>query len=428
MAELTLSTYWQIIRHNTNFRRLWIAQIVSEIGDWFYTLAIFSLVLQLTGSAESVGIAMMIQVLPQTLVSPLAGVVNDRLSRRSVMIAADIARFAIVLAMLLVRSPDMVWLIYPLLFLETVSAAFFGPARSAVIPNLVSADDVIAANTLSASTWSFNLMIGAALGGVVAALFGRDVVFVLNAFSFLVSAVFIGRTRFEEPHTQHDESLRAKDLVDFSPVMEGIRYVARDRKLLASVFAKAGELMVGPAYVLFTVMGRRYFPVYWRGDDPERATMLGMSLLIGARGIGTFFGPLWAARWAGHSQRRLEQGILLGYFIIAIGYAALGGAYHVALACLYIAFAHCGGSTVWVFSTTLLQLKSEDRFRGRVFAADNALNMLGIAVTAFICGEFLDHGVSPRVAASAVGVSMLLPAALWAWAVRPWRQQIKQPA
>ena len=127
------------MRHNANFRYLWLAQIVSEIGDWFYTLALFSLLLQLTGRAESVGLALMVQVVPQTLVGPLAGVINDRLRRRSVMIAADVARFVIVLSMLLVRSPGTVWLVYPLLLLETASAAFFGPARSAVIPNIVSA-------------------------------------------------------------------------------------------------------------------------------------------------------------------------------------------------------------------------------------------------------------------------------------------------
>jgi MFS family permease len=418
---ITFSAYWHLLRCNTNFRHLWLAQIVSEIGDWFYTLALFSLLLELTGRAGSVGLALMVQILPQTFVGPLAGVINDRLRRKSVMITADLLRFAIVLAMLLVRSRSTVWLVYPLLLLETSIATFFGPARNAVVPNIVSKEDIVLANTISSSTWSLNLMIGAALGGIVAALFGRDAVFILNALSFLVSAIFISRMHFAEPHAEASPPLRAKDLVDYSPILEGIRYVQRDRSLLATVFAKAGELMVGPGWVLFTVMGRRYFPVHWRGSDPERAAMLGMSLLIGARGVGTLFGPLLSARWAGHLEQRLRQGILIGYVIIGIGYAALGGAYSVWIACLYIAFAHCGGSTVWVFSTTLLQLNTEDRFRGRVFAADNALGMLSIAVGAYVCGRFIDWGFSPRALTTAVGISMLVPAALWGWAMRPRR-------
>src|SRR5438445_12020677 len=116
-SSISLSGYARLVRQNRNFRRLWLAQIVSEIGDWFYTLAIYSLLLQLTGRASSVALALVLQVLPQTFIGPTAGVVNDRIRRKRVMIAADLARVAIVLAMLLVRSRSLVWLLYPLLLL-----------------------------------------------------------------------------------------------------------------------------------------------------------------------------------------------------------------------------------------------------------------------------------------------------------------------
>ena len=129
------SAYWRLVRDNRNYRLLWIAQVVSELGDWFYTLSVYNLLLELTGGkAQSVALAVVLQVLPQTLVAPTAGVVNDRVSRKAVMIGADLARFFIVLGMLGVRTPGMVWLVYPLLLLETVAAAFFEPAHSAVIP------------------------------------------------------------------------------------------------------------------------------------------------------------------------------------------------------------------------------------------------------------------------------------------------------
>src|SRR5258706_11256772 len=98
--SVSLASYLRLLRGNRNFRRLWSAQIVSEIGDWFYTLSIYSLLLQLTGHASSVALALVLQVLPQTFVGPTAGVVNDRISRKKVMIAADLIRVVIVLAML----------------------------------------------------------------------------------------------------------------------------------------------------------------------------------------------------------------------------------------------------------------------------------------------------------------------------------------
>jgi predicted MFS family arabinose efflux permease len=418
IPKISLASYARLVRSNRNFRHLWLAQIVSEIGDWFYTLSIYTLLLQLTGHASSVALALVLQVLPQTFIGPAAGVVNDRLRRKHVMITADLVRVVVVMAMLLVRSRATVWLIYPLLLAETIMAAFFEPARNSVIPNIADKDEVLIANTLSSATWSVNLLIGASVGGLVAAFFGRDAVFVLNALSFLASAAFISGMRFAEPHAQLAGPLRGHDLVDFSPVLEGIHYIRNHRTILPTVFAKAGELMIGPSWVIFTVLGVHEFAVHWHNIEPGRGAMLGMSILLGGRGIGALFGPMISARWAGRSDHRLQLGILLGYLTIAVGYATLGKCSVVWLASLCALVAHAGGSTVWVFSTTLLQLHSEDRFRGRVFAADLAFSMFTIAAGAYVCGRLLDSGIPARTLATWTGIVMVVPATLWAMTMR----------
>jgi predicted MFS family arabinose efflux permease len=420
--SISLASYLRLVRGNRNFRRLWLAQIVSEIGDWFYTLSIYTLLLQLTGHASSVALALVLQVLPQTFVGPTAGVVNDRLRRKHVMIAADLVRVVVVLAMLLVRSPSLVWLVYPLLLAETVMAAFFEPARSSVIPNIAARGELLIANTLSSATWSVNLLVGASVGGVVAAFFGRDAVFVLNALSFLLSAILIGGMHFAEPHAESAPPLVPRDLVDFSPVLEGVRYIRNHRTLLPAVFAKAGELMIGPSWVIFTVMGAHEFAVHWRKVDAARGAILGMSILLGGRGLGALVGPLVAARWAARSDRKLQLGIFFGYLTIAAGYGILGSTRTV--------LAHAGGSTVWVFSTTLIQLHTDDRFRGRVFSADLGFSMLTIAAGAYLCGGLLDAGVSARMVATGTGVIMLIPAGCWALAMRVAkdRRDLEEPS
>jgi predicted MFS family arabinose efflux permease len=418
ISRVSLSSYAHLLRRNRNFRRLWMAQIVSEVGDWFYSLAIYTLLLELTGKASSVALALVLQVLPATFIGPAAGVVNDRIPRKQVMIAADLTRMVIVFAMLLVRSRSMVWLVYPLLLLETIMAAFFEPARSSVIPNITTHEDLVLANTLASTTWSMNLLLGAALGGLVAALLGRDAVFVLNAASFLASALLIKGMHFAEPHAASAAPLRFDDLLDVAPILDGLRYVKRDRKLMATICVKAGLFVIGPSWVLFTVMGQRYFPVRWHGLDLGRGAMLGMSFLMGARGVGALLGPLFSAAWAANNDYRLRLGILFGFITQGLGYAALGAARSLWQACLCVAVAHCGGSTIWVFSTTLLQLNTDDRFRGRVFSADLGLTMLNIAIGAYLAGRLLDWGYSARVVACAAGLLMLLPAAGWAWAIR----------
>jgi predicted MFS family arabinose efflux permease len=334
------------------------------------------------------------------------------------MIAADLGRMLIVLSMLLVRSTGTAWLVYPLLVAETLLAAFFEPARSSIIPNIVAREDVVVANTLSSTTWSINLMVGATAGGVIAALFGRDAVFVLNAMSFLVSAVLVLSMRFEEPHAEGAHPVRARELMNFSAVTAGVCYVHSHTRLRSTIFVKAGNLVIGPSWVLFTVMGQKEFAVRWHGLGQQRGAFLGMSLLLGARGLGALLGPLLTAPWAGHWMRRLETAIFWGYLALAVGYGLLGATRQLWQACFFVMLAHFGGSIVWVFSTTLLQLQTEDRFRGRVFAADLGLSMLTIAAGAYVAGRFLDWGFTARYVASAAGLLMLIPATWWGLTVR----------
>jgi MFS family permease len=413
-----LAPYWRLVRDNRNFRKLWLAQVVSELGDWFYALAIYNLLLELTGRSALVGLALVLQVLPQTLMAPTAGVVNDRLRRKRVMIAADLARVAIVLGMLLVRTRSMVWLVFPLLLLESAMAAFFEPARNAVIPNIVEESDLLRANTLASATWCVNLAVGALCGGLVGAFLGREAVFLLNAASFLASAVLIRSMGFEEPHLKGAPPFHARELVDFSPILEGLHYIRNDKRVLPTVFVKCGIGLSGANNVILPIMGSRIFPVHWAGLAPERGALLGMSLLMAARGVGAMFGPILGGAWAGERTERLRSGILLGFLIAAVGYSTLSWAPTIWVAIASVLLGNFGMSSNWVFSTTLLQVSTEDRFRGRVFAAEIGLLTLAIAISGYTAGVCNDWGVPIRVLAFANGAIALVPAAAWAVAMR----------
>jgi MFS family permease len=421
-GSLSLSTYWRLLKGNRNFRLLWSAQIISEIGDWLYAISIYSLLLELTGSAQAVAVAIVFQELPQCLAAPAAGVLNDRLSRRRIMIGADLMRAGIVLLMLLALSKAWLTLIYTLLFVETTMWAFFEPARSAVIPSISRGEELLAANTLSSSTWSVNLAVGSALGGVVAAVFGRPAVFILNAVSFLVSAALVHKLDFDEPHLASSPPWRLRDCTDFSPVLEGIRYVGRDARLLSTLLVKTGLGIMGAWWVVLPVLGERRFPVHVPGVDPERAGMLGMSVLLGARGIGSLLGPLVSGYWAGSSNRRMRVGILYGFLAGVAGYLVIGYAGAVWLAVAAVILAHAGGSTVWVFSTTLLQRQTDDRFRGRVFSSDYALMVMTMSLATYAAGSLIDRGVAPQTIATLSGFAGLVPVAAWASAQRLWKR------
>lgn len=395
---------------------------VSEIGDWLYAVAIYSLLLEFTGQAKTVGLAVVFQVLPQLFVSPMAGAINDRLRRRSVMIFADVARSGITLAMLLVTSKAWLPFLYLLLALETVMWGFFEPARTAIIPALTRDDhEMVTANGLSSVTWAVNFFLGSSLGGVVAALFGRQTVFLVNAASFLVSAWLLRRIAVEEKHAEEHPPFRVRDLFDFRPVMEGMRYMRADAKRLTTLCVKGAMGWVGSNYVILTIMGERVFPLRVAGFSASEAGMLGMSFLMGARGVGAITGPLTAGAWAGASHARMRLGIGFGFLAVALGYGLLSVAPTAGIAFALVMLAHAGSSIVWVFSTTLLQFWTEDRYRGRVFSADFGMLVISISLSTTLAGLAVDSGVAVQWVALATGLLMLPAAAGWLWLTRGWK-------
>jgi hypothetical protein len=209
--------------------------------------------------------------------------------------------------------------------------------------------------------------------------------------------------------------LRFADLVDFTPILEGARYIRRDPRLYATVFVKGGIGLLGANNVVLPILGERVFPV--KGLDHSRGALLGMSMLMGARGAGALIGPLIAGQWAHDRHPRLRIGILFGFLLASAGYLSLGISASLVVAVLSVVLAHAGTSTNWVFSTTLLQFYTEDRFRGRVFAADLGLCMLGISASSYLAGVAIDLGVAPRTFAMMIGFVMLIPAAGWAIAL-----------
>lgn len=419
---MTFASYWRLLRGNRNFRLLWTAQIVSEMGDWFYSVAIFSFLLELTGSAQMVAFAFLMQVLPQVFMAPTAGVINDRISRRKVMMFADWSRAAIVLSMMLVRARGMLPLLFVLLLLETVCWALFEPGQRAVIPNITEGDEIPIANALASATWSINFALGAGLGGLVLVTFGRETVFIVNSLSFVASALLIRTMKFAEPHTDNLPPLRARDLVDFSPIAEGVSYVRRDPKLLATIFVKAGIGLVGSNWVILPVLGERVFRVEGHGLNATQAGALGMSTLLASRGMGAVAGSVLGGNFAGTNHARLRWTILAGFSMVGVGYIALGAAGSLLMAVLTLVVAHAGSSACWTASSTLLQKQTDDRFRGRVFSAEFAFSMLTLAITSYAAGRAVDLGIDVRTVALATGIAMLVPIGAWLIAGRAWRE------
>lgn len=414
--------YIELLRRNRNFRQLWLGQVVSQLGDWFDTIAVYTLVLQLTGSGRALGLVLVARFLPSVLAGPLSGVIADRYDRRTIMIVTDVLRAGVVLGFLFVRRADQLWLVYALTVLQLTLSTFFEPAKTAAIPSIVAERELIPANAIASVTWSVMLTLGAAIGGIVTGRFGTDAAFVLDSVSYLASAALIARVRLPEraPRAKSGEATR-HGVFGVTDTLEGLRYVLGRPRVLALLMVKPAWGLGGGILTLLAVFGEKIFPVGGRAAT-------GIGVLYAARGIGTALGPIAARRTGGETHQGMQTAIGISFLIGGVFYIAFGSATNFALALVALLCAHMGGSVLWVYSTTLLQSSVEDEFRGRVFAAELALLTLALAVSNYVTGEMLDRfGYSPRAVTVIIGILFMLPGVLWFITRKWWNEAHRAP-
>lgn len=408
--------YLDLLRRNGAFSRLFSAQLISFAGDWFATVAILGLALELTGSPAIASLFLAIQTAAFALASPVAGVLADRFDRRRLMIAADVARVPVALGFLLARDPGTLWIAFVAVALLSFGAAVFEPTSSASLPNLVEGDDLPEANVLIGSAWGTMLAVGAAVGGLVAAAFGRDVAFVVNAASFAASALLITGIRrpFRGPiDAHHDHGMPHRGLRGVAESVAVVLRFARGNRTLAALLLSKTTFGVGTGVViLLAVFGDR---VFGAGD-------LGIGILFAARGLGALIGPFLARGLVGTSDRGLIVGIAGSFGAFAIGYSLLPVAPWLWLAALAVFAAHLGGGAQWTLSTYGLQRAAPDMIRGRVFSFDYGLVTLTIAISTVLAGWLAD--AVPIGAATWLMVGLASIAAIaWIAFSRPlWRR------
>ncbi|HEX6009184.1 MAG TPA: MFS transporter [Actinomycetota bacterium] len=389
-----------LLRRNGDFRKLYLASLISLGGDWFLLVALFGLALEFTGSAVSVAALIVAQEVPFGVASLIGGVLADRFDRRRLMVVCDVARTLLCLGFLLVNDPSMMWLAYLLLAVISSFSAVFDPASSAALPNLVEPRELGPANALSGSLWGTMLAVGAALGGIVAAALGRDAAFLIDASSFAVSGLLIARIRrpFSAERTEEPEAnvIRA--------TVETVRYARRDHRVLALVTVKAGFGIAAGVIALIAVFAHEEFGA---GDA-------GIGALMAGRGVGALIGP-FLGRWlAGPQDRRLFGAIGVALAVFGLGYATLGVMPSLFAAAVAVGIAHLGGGAQWTLSSYGLQRLVPDRIRGRIFAFDFTLITLSLTVSALVTAWAADRfGARPTVAV--LGGVAVLWAAIWTW-------------
>ena len=375
--------YSELIRGNRNFRSLWFGSLVSLLGDWFNTIALYTLVRELTGSAFALGAILSVKLLPWALASPFAGVLADRFDRRKLMIGADLIRAVLVLGFLFVDEASEIGWLYVLAALQVIVGAVFQPAKNALLPRIVERRGLVTANTILSATWSTMLAVGAAAGGLATDAFGRETVFLLDSLTYLVSAAFLWRLRVPPSDRAVGDAPLLESAV--GQIVSGWRYLIRRPDVGRIALAKCTWTLGGGGLIyLATLAGEQLV---------DGRAALGIGLVFSARGLGTGLGPILARTWF-KDQRTWPA--VLGACIVASGvFYAQPGLWSVSLAMLAFVFtAHVASGANWVLSTVLLQERADDDFRGRVFATQFLLLTLFETISTLVASALVEAGMS----------------------------------
>ena len=398
--------YFELLRQNPNFRWLWGGQVVSLLGDWFNLIASAILIAELTGSGLALGVLFTIRMLAPFFMAPLAGICADRYNRKHLLIITDLARAVIVIGFLFVRDASDIWLLYALTVLLFGVSGFFSPARSAILPDITSAQELGTANTLGAATWSVMLAVGAAIGGFITGFFGSQTAFVIDGFTFAISAGLLLKIRLpESPSATSETSRRAK--------LSVLRYMFQQPDILFIALHKAAIslLMSTGVQVILVEIAKNHFVIGVGGA-------LSLGLMYCMNGVGSGIGPILARRWTGDRDKPLRVSISFGYVIASIGIAVMAPVSTFGTVLFGGFVRSIGGGIAWVFSTQLLLQRAPNEIRGRIFGTEFALFTLMGGASSLITGALMDR-FQLSVILWGMGILTLIPALLWwLWQIR----------
>ncbi len=385
-----------LLGREPSFRRLFLATLGSGAGTWLALVALEVDIWLKTHSSGWVAALLIADLLPTFAIGILVGPLIDRLSRKRLLVGADLARFGVFAVLPFTSSATQV---VALASVAGVATGFFRPAVYAGLPNLVSDEDLPQANSLLQAVDNLTWALGSILGGALVAASSVDVAYWLNACSFLISAVFLVGI----PHRLL-QATPAASRGHWADLKDGFSVVLRSRALLTVLIAWNVAMLHNAAVNVAEVR------LAFRAFD---AGQFGLGLMMGCAGVGLAMGAYLAGQWVERRGLANVYGASLGLMAIGVGLAALAPNVWVAAACVVVSGA--GNGSAVVCNALLVQRGAPDQFRGRAFAVLMSSNVAMLTIGMIFAGHFTDAygprwvwGVAAMMAAVAGAIGYFL--------------------
>ena len=410
-----MRNYARLLRDNPDYARLWFAQVISLLGDWFDTIALATLVVAYSPENKGLAISALLlaRFIPPMLISPVAGVLIDRFDRKRLLVWSNYLRAVVVsLFLLTTHGSQWLWLIYTLSVIQFSLSAVFEPGQSAIIPNLVRREDLVPANTLVSITWSAMLAFGAVVGGLVSSTFGTNTALIIDSLSFAIAGLLIAPIKAYKFKTTEPQSHEPKRDTSFA---EGLRFIRRNPPVLATLLVKFGTSL-GSIDTLMTIYATQLFVL---GNEGQ----LSLGIMYSSFGVGAIVGPLLLNRFNNGSVGAMRRLISIGFAWAVIGWLVMGGASSLLIVCVALALRAMGGSVNWTYSTITIQKIVPDHYLGRMFSIDMALFNLAVVLSNLVHGQLIDLLGSENIRLIAFGTAVVSVFPLLAWVLLTRRLQ-----
>ena len=373
--------YIDLLKKNHSFRRLFIAQELSYIGDWFTVIALFILAGESSDNSPlAIAGVLATRSFSLAAMTPFTGMLADRYSRKGLMICSDLAAFLVLFIVLQFDLLNNLSSVYFLAIAMVAAKSIFDPAQYAYLPNICNDEELLTANALGSGGWSLALGIGASIGGLTIAEYGITTALWIDAITFLVSAIFIMTLPFGGPDTSEHENMSAKIVV--KEITDGWKYIVKTPEVRRLVLAKALWSSGGGAQIFLLIL------IGMEAGFGDIAA--GIGILFMARGFGSGFGPM--------AGRPLMNNHILRPYLIGLAVGTSGIFYAIIslmewnnLLLLMIFISHASSGFNWVQSTTLTQERAGDEWRGRVAGADFLALTLMMGLSAITAGFILEN-------------------------------------
>ena len=407
---------WKLLRENRDIRLLFIAQVISYLGDWFTFVALAGLVEDATGSKFLVSLVMVAFSLPSFLASPIAGPTADRYDRKKVLVIVSCCQ-AVAAFGLITAGGSRIWMVF--LFQSSISAlaAFIRPASEAALPNLArNPEELAKANSLLGATWGIMLAVGAGLGGLFSQAFGRTAAFLADGISFLIAAALFAaiHTKMQEHRTHQPGDAKRPRMRPLDDMKEAL-HLAREDKVILALVASKTTFAVGAGIV--SQLAVLASDVFKSGDA-------GRGMLIGVRGIGSGLGPIIGARFVKGNLQKLLFTCGIAGLLFSVFYLGAAVSPNIAIAGICVALAHFGGGAQWTLSSYGLQMRSPDAVRGRVLAGDFAIVTLMLSLSSAASGLLAD-AVGVRVTIAVFAVTAAIASVSYLVLTKPIRERLR---